>query len=922
MAPKGGLLLPSSEFGHAMRFDNTKESYYNVNFFYKSKQSQHSCKPCQHFLHLQEHSPGTEGAANAEAQTSDLNFLQAKAQAKKQKSSAVADLNSKWPRYVSSNQGDKSLPNSVTKTQALRYDFVKCSNGFKPNLSGSGSLKRRSVFALHGTGWSTAFNSCKSQQDPLNTCETLNQNLNDFHSQSCKSASKYSSPQATLLERESHLDISLANKLCSSDETLSPKHGDILDSVIDPQEKYFKPKKSIRKYTGGPEFSRLKSPYGFFQKSWKTLKSVFYAGSSKDPSDSNNSTVLGDTNKKSHNNRTPKAPSKGKQAKSFDSESTPLFPEKRQPKKSPEEKETKNTMTAKDEGGSRFFVYYLSCFATIGGLLFGYDTGIVSGSMLLIEDYFELTTIWKEFIVSATVGAAAVFALIAGFVCDYLGRKVSIMMASVIFTVGAIVMGAADSKEMLLGGRIIVGIGIGFASMTVPVYIAEAAPSAIRGRLVSLNQLFITIGILVSALVAGAFSSMKETGWRYMLGLAGVPGVIQFIGFLYLPESPRWLVTRGHEEKAREVLRRIRDKEDVEEELREIKVTVEESKKDSGLVVGRVLSTPHVRKALFIGCGLQLFQQLCGINTVIYYSGTILKMAGFPAERAIWLVTIPFSINFLFTILGVWLVERLGRKKLLVGSFIGVTFALVVLAVGFQLSAKFSPAVDHNITEVYDNGTVVVDKCITKNFASCEECIENDDCGFCYTGSGESTGGTCLRADKDEDKEDERSAYGRCGVMGLDTLSTHWAHGYCPTDYTWMAVLGLTLFVMAFAPGLGPMPWTINSEIYPLWARGTGNAIATGCNWIGNLLVSLFFLTLTENITKYGAFWLFCGICFLGLLFTVIFVPETKNKTLEEMEQLFMGTKRNAVGAVNNGYEKEIEAQEATAVEQKEDTQF
>ncbi|GFR59206.1 proton myo-inositol cotransporter [Elysia marginata] len=403
-----------------------------------------------------------------------------------------------------------------------------------------------------------------------------------------------------------------------------------------------------------------------------------------------------------------------------------------------------------------------------------------------------------------------------------------------------------------------------------------------------------------------------------MLGLAGVPGVIQFIGFLYLPESPRWLLTKGREEQAREVLKRIRARENVEEELDEIRSAVEESKKQSGFVLGRVLKTPHVRKALFIGCGLMLFQQLCGINTVIYYSGTILKMAGFPAEQAIWLVTIPFTINFLFTIVGVVLVERLGRKKLLVTSFIGVTIALVVLAVGFQLSAEFSPSIDRNITEVYANGTAVDDLCVTKMFASCEECIEEKDCGFCYTGSGGSTGGTCLRADKANDKEDERSAYGRCNSTNLDALGTKWAHGYCPTDYTWMAVLGLTLFVMAFAPGLGPMPWTINSEIYPLWARGTGNALAAGTNWICNLVVSLFFLTLTETITKYGAFWLFCGVCFLGMLFTLIFVPETKNKTLEEMEQLFKGEKVDSVGMTNRGFDKEVEGSGANGVEEKE----
>ncbi|XP_055883385.1 proton myo-inositol cotransporter-like isoform X2 [Biomphalaria glabrata] len=550
------------------------------------------------------------------------------------------------------------------------------------------------------------------------------------------------------------------------------------------------------------------------------------------------------------------------------------------------------------------FVYYLACFATIGGLLFGYDTGIVSGAMLMIGDYYNLNTIWKELIVSGTVGAAAIFALFAGFTCDYLGRKITIMIASLVFVAGAVVMGAAQSKEMLLVGRIVVGAGIGFASMTVPVYIAEAAPSSIRGRLVTLNQLFITIGILISSVVAGGFNSMKPEGWRYMLGLAGVPGIIQFVGFIFLPESPRWLVAKGKDEKARKVLRQIRGKDDVNEEVKEIQEALEESRKQSGFVLMRVLQTPHVLKAMLIGCGLQVFQQLCGINTVIYYSATILRMAGFPADVAIWLVLVPNGINFLATIAGVALVERLGRKKLLIGSFAGVVTALVVLAVGFQLSANFSPDLDLSMKEFYPNSTLAQDQCSnysSNHFSNCEQCIEKTECGFCFVDSHGSNG-SCVLANKD--KADEGAEYGRC--INNDTLrnsSTTWSHGYCPTDFTPMAVIGLALFVLAFAPGLGPMPWTINSEIYPNWARSTCNSIATGCNWICNLIVSLFFLTLTETITKYGAFWLFAGICFLGMLFTIIFVPETKNKSLEEVEQLFKGGKK---GKDNLGYEKDI----------------
>lgn len=539
--------------------------------------------------------------------------------------------------------------------------------------------------------------------------------------------------------------------------------------------------------------------------------------------------------------------------------------------------------------GNRTFIYVLASFATIGGLLFGYDTGIVSGSMLQIAPFFDLSTVWQEIIVSGTIGAAAVFALIAGYVGDWIGRKKTIMIASFVFAAGAIVMAVAPNKEALLGGRIVVGVSIGFASMIVPVYVAEMAPTDIRGRLVTLNQLFVTVGVLTSSIIAGAFSTMEETGWRYMLGLAAVPGVIQLLGFIYLPESPRWLVMKGKEEDAREVLKRIRGHDNIEGEMQEMLEA--EANKVEGVALGKILTTPHVRKALLIGCGLQLFQQLCGINTVIYYSATILKNAGFPPDQAVWLVCVPFTVNFFATFIGLWAVEHLGRKLLLIISFLGVTVALIVLGLGFLLSAKHSPAINGTIPVTYINGTTVQDAC--QNFSVCEDCILNADCGYCYDDNNAGAS-TCLHvADKDKDRY---SSYGRCIKNHTSNPGENikWAHGFCPNNYTWMAVLGLALFVLCFAPGLGPMPWTINSEIYPMWARGTAVSIATMINWAFNLVVSFSFLSLMEAITKYGTFFLFCGICLLGTLFTAIFVPETKNKSLAEAEELFMTKKKRA----------------------------
>ncbi|KAK3105963.1 hypothetical protein FSP39_009749 [Pinctada imbricata] len=458
--------------------------------------------------------------------------------------------------------------------------------------------------------------------------------------------------------------------------------------------------------------------------------------------------------------------------------------------------------------------------------------------------------------------------------------------------------------------------------MSVPVYVAEAAPSHIRGALVTLNQLFITIGILVSSLVAGAFSTDKENGWRYMLGLAGIPAVIQFFGFFFLPESPRWLVGKGSMDRARKALQKIRGLDNVEAELKEIESSLEEEREYSQYniceTLSKMLTTQPVRRALILGCTLQLFQQLCGINTVIYYSASILRMSGFPSEMAIWLACIPNAVNFLCTFIGIYAVEKAGRRILTLLSFVGIIIALIILGVGFYLAEQNSPPV--SIVEVIDGNFTGMD---CRSISTCNKCTLEDKCGFCWQDNNETKSGSCLWVD---DKFKERYAMLpgnttgdlRCSKADFDgPKSYHWANDYCPTDYGWMSVLGLALFVIAFAPGLGPNPWTINSEIYPLWARGTGTSLATAVNWLANLVVSMTFLTLLETITRYGTFFLFCGISFLGMCILFFILPETKDRTLEEVEELFMSEsyKRKhktpeKYGTSNGAYDKSGETPE------------
>ncbi|XP_053572564.1 proton myo-inositol cotransporter [Bombina bombina] len=530
------------------------------------------------------------------------------------------------------------------------------------------------------------------------------------------------------------------------------------------------------------------------------------------------------------------------------------------------------------------FVYVLSVFSALGGFLFGYDTGVVSGAMLLLKKEMNLSALWQEMLVSSTVGAAAVSALAGGMLNGVFGRRPCILLASFLFMVGAAVLAAAPDKETLLGGRVVVGLGIGIASMTVPVYIAEAAPHHLRGRLVTINTLFITGGQFFAAVVDGAFSYLARDGWRYMLGLSAVPAILQFLGFLFLPESPRWLIQKGQTQKARRVLSQIRGNQTIDEEYDSIKNSIDEEEKEmgaGGLVIYRMFIYPPTRRALLVGCGLQMFQQLAGINTVMYYSATILQMSGVNDDSmAIWLAAVTAFTNFSFTLVGVWLVEKVGRRKLTLGSLAGTTVALIVLGLGFLLSAQVSPPVTFTPSDPSTQNSSCT------KYRYCNGCMLDPYCGFCYkTNSSGIIESSCIPI---ASETTERSAWGRCSNETISKLdSSFWAYNYCPTPYSWTTLIGLILYLIFFAPGMGPMPWTVNSEIYPLWARSTGNACSSGVNWIFNVLISLTFLHTAEYLTYYGAFFLYAGFASVGLVFIYGCLPETKGKKLEEIESLF-----------------------------------
>jgi len=345
------------------------------------------------------------------------------------------------------------------------------------------------------------------------------------------------------------------------------------------------------------------------------------------------------------------------------------------------------TLTGDAAGGRNRFVYVSAALAALNGLLFGFDTGVISGAFLYIRDSFEMTSLFgvalgsstvEGLVVSGALVGAIVGAALGGRLADRIGRRRLILIAAVVFFVGSATMAVAPSVEVLVIGRVVDGVAIGFASIVGPLYISEISPPKIRGSLVSLNQLAITSGILVSYLVNYAFA--ESGAWRLMLGAGTVPAVVLLVGMLYMPESPRWLYENGRVSDARDVLSRTRSDAEIEAELAEIEETVE--REDGEL---RDLVEPWLRPMLIVGVGLAAFQQVTGINTVIYYAPTILESTGF-ADTASILATVGIGVvNVAMTVVAIALIDRTGRRPLLLVGLGGMSLTLLALGGAFYL---------------------------------------------------------------------------------------------------------------------------------------------------------------------------------------------------------------------------------------------
>lgn len=422
----------------------------------------------------------------------------------------------------------------------------------------------------------------------------------------------------------------------------------------------------------------------------------------------------------------------------------------------------------------------------LGGLLYGYDMGVISGALLYLKDDIPLNAYTEGLVVSSMLVGAIVGAGLSGPLSEKLGRRRLVFMISIVFIIGALILALAPTMEILVLGRVIIGLAVGGSTAIVPVYLSELAPTDARGSLSSLNQLMITIGILASYLVNYAFAPIE--GWRWMLGLAVVLSVILMIGVIFMPESPRWLLEKRGEKAARDVMKLTYPASEIDHEI-------ENMKKINQIAdnTWTVLKSPWLLSTIIIGSVFALLQQLIGINAIIYYAPKIFATAGFGESTAI-LSTVGIGVvNVLVTIFAISIIDKIDRKKLLVIGNIGMVASLLIMSALIWL-------------------------------------------------------------------------------IGVNSAA-------------WIILLCLTTFIIFFGVSWGPVLWVMLPELFPMRARGAATGIAALVLSIGSLLVAQFFPVLTDVLQVQQVFLIFAVIGIIAMIFVIKFLPETRGRSLEQIEQ-------------------------------------
>jgi sugar porter (SP) family MFS transporter len=432
------------------------------------------------------------------------------------------------------------------------------------------------------------------------------------------------------------------------------------------------------------------------------------------------------------------------------------------------------------------YILILSFISALGGYLFGFDFAVISGALPFLKIKFNLSEYWEGFATGSLALGAIIGCVLAGKIADKKGRKPGLLIAAAVFCVSSLFMAFSPNRDLFITSRFIAGIGVGMASMLSPLYIGEIAPAPYRGRMVAINQLTIVLGILITNIVNYSLRNGGDDAWRWMFGLGVIPSSLFFIGVLWLPESPRWLSKMNKLEKAKIILARIGGTDFSNTTITEIQKSFQTASKTKFMSVFERKILP----AILVGIGLAVFQQFCGINVVFNYTATIFESIGASKDDQLLQTVFIGGVNLLFTLLAMGLVDKIGRKPLMLLGAGGL--AIVYLFISYLLGIK-------------------------------------------------------------------------------------------STSVSWFLLTAIGIYALTLAP----VTWVLISEIFPNKVRGTATSIAVLSLWAAYFVLTFTFPVMYSKLRE-KTFYVYAAICLIGFIFIYRKVRETKGKTLEELETIFV----------------------------------
>ncbi|XP_073529328.1 solute carrier family 2, facilitated glucose transporter member 12 [Phyllobates terribilis] len=522
--------------------------------------------------------------------------------------------------------------------------------------------------------------------------------------------------------------------------------------------------------------------------------------------------------------------------------------------------------------GCGFFIILSSVIAAVSGLLVGYELGIISGALLQLHTSLDLSCQQQEIVVSALLIGALFASLVGGFLIDYYGRRITIMVTSCLLVFANLLLIAVASYGSLIAGRIVIGISISLSAIATCVYIAEIAPQHKRGMLVSLNELMIVVGILLAYISNYVFATVAN-GWQYMFGLIIPLAALQAIAMYFLPPSPRFLIMKGNDEAAGKVLQKLRATSQTNEELTTIRSSIKAEYQYNFWDL--FCSRDNMRARLLIGLALSFFVQITGQPNILFYASTVLKSVGYESNEAASLASTGIGVvKVVSTIPATFFVDRVGSKTFLcIGSAVMaaslVTMGIITLNldVNFNTICKINSQLNQSLDDSYLYKQVTIVKSNESLWKEFNQLSRSK---------------TYLLNVSQNEIELEYSTT-RIPPSSSEGPQMTQKKEDVPVFMKWLYLASLLSYVAAFSIGLGPMAWLVQSEIFPAGIKGRAFAITSSMNWGMNLLISLTFLTLTETLGLPWMIFSYAVMSMASLLFVLMFVPNTKGKTLEEI---------------------------------------